>query len=42
VGIDVFILDAELLPIVQYSEGPATGQLDTGIFLGFPVSLSKC
>jgi len=23
------------------SEGPATGHLDTGFFLGFPVSISK-
>jgi hypothetical protein len=41
VGIYVFPLDAELLARGQYSEDPATGQLDTG-FLGFPVSLSKC
>jgi len=26
-------LDAELLAISQYSEGPATGHLDTGFFL---------
>jgi hypothetical protein len=42
VGIDIFTLDAGLLASSQYSEGPATGQLDTGFFLGFPVSLSKC
>jgi hypothetical protein len=35
VGIDVFPLDAGLLARVQYSEGPATGQLDTG-FSWFP------
>jgi hypothetical protein len=33
--IDVFFLDAELLDRGQYSEGPATGQLDTG-FSWFP------
>ena len=37
----VFTLDAGLLARSQYSEGPATGHLDTG-FLGFPVSISKC
>ena len=37
----VFTLDAGLLAISQYSEGPATGHLDTG-FLVFPVSISKC
>ena len=31
----VFTLDAELLAISQYSEGPATGHLDTG-FSWFP------
>jgi len=31
----VFILDAGLLAISQYSEGPATGHLDTG-FSWFP------
>ena len=36
-----FTLDAGLLARSQYSEGPATGHLDTG-FLGFPVSISKC
>jgi len=41
VCIAVFTLDAELLARSQYSEGPATGHLDTG-FLGFPVSKSKC
>jgi hypothetical protein len=35
VGIVVFTLDAELLARGQYSEGPATGQLDTG-FSWFP------
>ena len=33
VCIAVFTLDAELLAINQYSEGPATDHLDTG-FLG--------
>jgi hypothetical protein len=42
VGIDVFTLDAGLLARSQYLEGPATGHLDTGFFLGFPVSLSNC
>jgi len=37
----LFTLDAGLLARSQYSEGPATGHLDTG-FLGFPVSISKC
>ena len=41
VCIAVFTLDAGLLARSQYSEGPATGHLDTG-FLGFPVSISKC
>ena len=36
-----FTLDAGLLARSQYSEGPATGHLDTG-FLGFPVSVSRC
>ena len=36
-----FTLDAGLLSRSQYSEGPATGHLDTGFF-GFPVSISKC
>ena len=31
----VFTLDAGLLAISQYSEGPATGHLDTG-FSSFP------
>jgi len=35
VCIDVFTLDARLLAISQYSEGPATGHLDTG-FSWFP------
>ena len=35
-----FTLDAGLLARSQYSEGPATGHLDTG-FLGFPVPKSK-
>ena len=34
-------LDAGLLARSQYSEGPATGHLDTG-FSWFPVSISKC
>ena len=38
-----FTLDAGLLASSQFSEGPATGHLDTGIFfLGFPVPKSKC
>jgi len=40
--IALFTLDAGLLGISQYSEGPATDHLDTGFFLGFPVSISKC
>jgi len=36
-----FTLDARLLARSQYSEGPATGHLDTG-FLGFPLPKSKC
>jgi len=39
VCIAVFTLDAGLLARSQYSEGLATGHLDT---LGFPVSISKC
>ena len=35
VCIDVFTLDAGLLAKSQYSEGPATGHLDTG-FTWFP------
>jgi hypothetical protein len=35
VSIDVFPLDAELLATGQYSEGQATGHLDTG-FSRFP------
>jgi hypothetical protein len=31
VGTDVFTLDAGLLARSQYSEGPATGHLDTGL-----------
>jgi hypothetical protein len=42
VCIAVFTLDAGLLARNQYSEGPATGHLDTESFLGFPVSISKC
>jgi hypothetical protein len=38
-GYYVFTLDAGLLARSHYSEGPATGHLDTGFFLGFPVSL---
>ena len=42
VCIAVFTLDAGLLARSQYSEGPATGHLDTGFFfLGFPVSINK-
>ena len=37
VCIAVFTLDAGLLARSQYTEGPATGHLDTG----FPVSISK-
>jgi len=37
----VFTLDAGLLARSQYSEGPATGHLDTG-FSWFSVSISKC
>ena len=33
VGIAAFTLDAGLLAISQYSEGPANGHLDTGFFL---------
>jgi len=40
IAVFFFILDAGLLARSQYSEGPATGHLDTG-FLGFPVSISK-
>jgi len=40
VCIAVLTLDAGLLARSQYSEGPATGHLDTGFF-GFPVSISK-
>ena len=36
-----FTLDAVLLVLSQYSEGPATGHLDTGFFFGFPVSINK-
>jgi hypothetical protein len=35
VGTDVFPLDAGLLARGQYSDGPATGHLDTG-FAWFP------
>jgi len=41
VCIAVFTLDAGMLARSQYSEGPATGYLDTGFF-GLPVSISKC
>ena len=41
VCVAVFTLDAGLLARSHYSEGPATGHLDTG-FLGFPVPKSKC
>jgi len=36
-----FTLDVGLLARSQYSEGPATGHLDSGFF-GFPVPKSKC
>jgi hypothetical protein len=38
----MFYLDAGLLASSQYLECPVTGHLDTGFFLGFPVSSSKC
>ena len=41
VRIAVFPLDAGLLARSQYSEGPATGHLDTG-FSWFSVSIRKC
>jgi len=41
VCIAAFTLDAGLLARSHYSEDPATGHLDT-VFLGFPVSISKC
>ena len=34
--IDVFTFDAGLLARSQYSEGPATGHLDTGFLSWFP------
>ena len=37
-----FTLDVRMLARSQYSEGPATGHLDTGFFFGFPGSKSKC
>ena len=37
----LFTLDDGLLVRSQYSEGPATGHLDTS-FSVFPVSISKC
>ena len=40
VCIAVFTLDAGLLD-KKYSEGPATGHLDTG-FSWFPCAISKC
>ena len=40
VCIAFFTLEVGLLARSQYSEGPATGHLDTS-FLGFPVSISK-
>jgi hypothetical protein len=36
-----FTLDAGLLASSQYTEGPVTGHIGTGV-LGFPVSKSKC
>ena len=41
VCIAVSTLDAGLLARSQYSEGPVTGHL-AQVFLGFPVSISKC
>ena len=41
VCIVVFTVDAGLLAISQYSEGPATAT-STQNFLGFPVPISKC
>jgi hypothetical protein len=41
VRIAVCTLDAGLLARSQYSEGPATGHLDTG-FSCFPMSISEC
>jgi hypothetical protein len=38
----LFTLVAGLLARSQYPEGPATGYLGTGFFLGFPVSKSDC
>jgi hypothetical protein len=39
----MFYLDAGLLASSQYPEGPAlTGHLGKGLFLGFPLSNSKC
>ena len=35
-------LDAGLLARSQCPEGPATGHTSTQVFLGFPVSISKC
>ena len=40
VCIAVFILDAGLLARIQYSEGPATGHLDTG-FSWFPCAYKQ-
>jgi hypothetical protein len=37
-----FTLDAGLLARSQYSEGPVTGATSTQVFLGFPVSITKC
>ena len=36
-----FTIDAGLLARSQYSEGPGTAT-STQVFLGFPVSISKC
>jgi len=41
VCIAILTLDAGLLAISQYPEGPATGT-STQVFLGFPVSISEC
>jgi len=42
VCIALLTLDAGWLARSQYPEGPATGHLDKGFFLGFPVSTSEC
>jgi hypothetical protein len=37
----MFYLDAGLLARSQYPEGPATGHLGTGFFLGFPCLIAN-